>query len=245
MARMIPDVNPMTIENEGERCFYTIAMQLPADYTVLHSYKYGEEHEEDRQPDIIREIDFIVVHPAMGFVTIEVKQGDVMYLDGAFHELKDRGRYQPMKKDPLKQASDAMYGVLHQYQEKSGERVFPLKIKYALCFPDSVRLSGNLPDSLKEESLLLGPHLESAEALEEAFWLETFHRNAEKVLTEEQGRILEETEYDRRKIFLGGAGTGKTFLAMEKARMMAADVYVGSSRARFMLYVFHREDWWV
>jgi len=25
----------------------------------------------------------------------------------------------------------------------------------------------------------------------------------------------------------------------------AADVYVGSSRARFMLYVFHREDWWV
>lgn len=110
MARMIPDVNPLTIENEGERCFYTIAMQLPADYTVLHSYKYGEEHGEDRQPDIIREIDFIVVHPAMGFVTIEVKQGDVMYLDGAFHELKDRGRYQPMKKDPLKQASDAMYG---------------------------------------------------------------------------------------------------------------------------------------
>lgn len=280
MARMIPDVNPMTIENEGERCFYTIAMQLPADYTVLHSYKYGEEHGEDRQPDIIREIDFIVVHPAMGFVTIEVKQGDVLYLDGAFHELKDRGRYQPMKKDPLKQASDAMYGVLHQYQEKSGERVFPLKIKYALCFPDSVRLGGSLPDSLKEESLLLGPHLESAEALEEAFvalfggkrgrqepeacrllldkvlnprfnvfatWedqLEAFHRNAEKVLTEEQGRILEETEYDKRKIFLGGAGTGKTFLAMEKARMLAAEgkrVLLTCFNINLARYVFPKE----
>ncbi|MDW7663012.1 MAG: nuclease-related domain-containing protein [Bacillota bacterium] len=241
MARMIPDVSPMTIENEGERCFYTIARQLPADYTVLHGYKYGEEHEEDRQPDIIREIDFIVVHPAMGFVTIEVKQGDVMYQDGIFLELKDRGRYRPMKKDPMKQASDAMYGVLHQYQEKSGERVFPLKIKYALCFPDSVRLDGSLPDALKEESLLLGPHLESAEALEEAFvalfggkrsrqepeacrllldkvlnprfnvfatWedqLEVFHRNAEKVLTEEQGRILEETEFDRTRTCFGSS----------------------------------------
>ena len=37
-----------------------------------------------------------------------------MYLDGTFHELKDRNRYQPMKKDPLKQASDAMYGFSGQ-----------------------------------------------------------------------------------------------------------------------------------
>ena len=153
MAKMIPDVNPMTIENEGERCFYTIAMQLPSEYTVLHGYKFAEEHEADRPPDIIREIDFIVVHPAMGYVTIEVKQGDVMYQDGIFLELKDRGSYRPMKKDPMKQASEAMYGVLRLCQEKSRERVFPLKIKYALCFPDSVRLGGNLPDSLKEESL--------------------------------------------------------------------------------------------
>ena len=85
----------MTIGNEGERCFYTVAMELPAEYTVLYGYQFCQEQEQLpgqdlHQPlDIIREIDFIVVHPAMGFVTIEVKQGDVMYQDGMFHELKD------------------------------------------------------------------------------------------------------------------------------------------------------------
>ncbi|SMP70878.1 NERD domain-containing protein [Anoxynatronum buryatiense] len=280
MAKMIPDVNPMTIENEGERCFYTIAMDLPAEYTVLYGYKYGEDHEAAQAPDIIWEIDFIVVHPAMGFVTIEVKQGDVMYRDGVFHELKSRGQYQAMKKDPVKQASDAMYGVLHQYQEKSGERVFPLKIKYALCFPDSMRLSGNMPEALGRECVLLEEHLTNPEALEEglvavfggkrgrqepeacrllldkvlnprfnvfATWedqLAAFHWNAEKVLTEEQSRILEETEYDKRKIFLGGAGTGKTFLAMEKARMLAAEgkrVLLTCFNINLARYVFPQE----
>ena len=74
--------------------------------------------------------------------------------------------------------------------------------------------------------------------------LEAFHRNAEKVLTEEQGRILEETEYDKRKIFLGGAGTGKTFLAMEKARMLAAEgkrVLLTCFNINLAEYVFPRE----
>ena len=48
-----------------------------------------------------------------------------------------------------------------------------------------------------------------------------FHSTAEKVLTDEQSRILEETELDNRKVFFGAAGTGKTQLAMEKARQLA------------------------
>ncbi len=50
----------------------------------------------------------------------------------------------------------------------------------------------------------------------------SFHQRAEFVLTDEQNRILEETEEDNRKLFLGAAGTGKTFIAMEKARRCAA-----------------------
>ncbi len=75
-------------------------------------------------------------------------------------------------------------------------------------------------------------------------WLEVFHRNAEKVLTDEQSRILEETEYDKRKIFLGGAGTGKTFLAMEKARMLAAEgkrVLLTCFNINLAQYVFPQE----
>lgn len=46
-------------------------------------------------------------------------------------------------------------------------------------------------------------------------------KNAEYILTEEQQRILDETELDKKKLFLGAAGTGKTFLAIEKAHRLA------------------------
>ncbi len=45
----------------------------------------------------------------------------------------------------------------------------------------------------------------------------------QKVLSEEQVRILEETELDKRKLFLGAAGSGKTFVAIEKSRQLAAE----------------------
>ncbi len=50
-----------------------------------------------------------------------------------------------------------------------------------------------------------------------------FHRESRRVLTEEQERILDETELNPRMLFLGSAGSGKTFVAMEKARRLAEE----------------------
>ncbi|MGI6631420.1 MAG: NERD domain-containing protein [Bacillota bacterium] len=50
--------------------------------------------------------------------------------------------------------------------------------------------------------------------------IDRYDRESRKVLTDEQERILDETELDRRKVFFGAAGTGKTFLALEKARRL-------------------------
>ncbi|MDR9756317.1 MAG: hypothetical protein RJR35_06165 [Thermoanaerobacterales bacterium] len=51
--------------------------------------------------------------------------------------------------------------------------------------------------------------------------IKMFNHTAKRILTEEQNRILDETEEDRQKIFFGSAGTGKTYVAMEKARRLA------------------------
>lgn len=51
--------------------------------------------------------------------------------------------------------------------------------------------------------------------------LEAFSKHSQIILTDEQERIIEETEEDRRKIFFGAAGTGKTFIAMKKAQDLA------------------------
>jgi len=64
--------------------------------------------------------------------------------------------------------------------------------------------------------------------------MQRYSSSAERVLTEEQQRILDETAYDKRKIFLGAAGTGKTYIAMEKVRRLVKD------EKRVLLTCFNR-----
>lgn len=253
MANVIPNIDPLTIENNGERLFYQAAGQLPKDYTVFYSYKY-KSPESGGEPEQIREADFVIVHPALGFLVIEVKQGDILYADGVWQEFKN-GRFQPMKRNPVEQARKAMFEILHRYLEQARTPRFPLKAKYGVCFPECSQIQGQPPSDLDPDSILLFRDLENLEdkilalfdtrekrpeweaiellidkilsptfrvfaRLEEH--IEMFHQLSQRVLTEEQERLLEETELDKRKIFFGAAGTGKTFLAMEKARRLAA-----------------------
>ncbi|HHY11027.1 MAG TPA: hypothetical protein GX529_00175, partial [Firmicutes bacterium] len=206
----------------------------------------------------IGEADFVVVHPELGYVVFEVKQGNIMYANGRWHEFKPSRsgashHTRPMAKDPVDQAQKAMWAILERYKEKSGDNRFPLHIRFALCFPETKILAGELPDFLNPNSIFLYDDLDNLDAkirslfpkcskpdriatqilidrvlspsfkvfalLEEQ--IQMFHSTAERVLTDEQSRILEETELDKKKVFFGAAGTGKTYLAMEKARQLA------------------------
>jgi hypothetical protein len=253
MAVMVPDLHPQGIANEGERRFYQACSSLPDTFTVCYSYKYNDN--EDGL-EILREADFVIAHPALGFVVVEVKQGLAMYQNNAWQEYKS-GSWQPMRKDPLEQARRAMFAILHRYEQLTGQKYYPLKCKYALCFPESAGLEGSLPSDLNEHSVwlfdetedpllleskihrlfeplqpenpaahqllvkkVLNPSFRVFSRLEEQ--IDQFCRSGERLLNEEQERILDETELDRRKIFLGAAGTGKTFLAIEKAHRLDA-----------------------
>lgn len=250
MARIIPDIDPRIIDNNGEKAFYTAASKLPEGYTVIYSYKY----QSDEDPDQVYEADFIIVHPSLGFLVVEVKQGDISYFNGQWIESKDKG-YKSMKKDPVEQARNAMFAIVRQYTTRTKNK-FPLKIKYAVCFPECSKISGDTPSDLDKRSILLfhdlnrleekilqlfdaadrRPELEATSILLDKILapsfrafsnledrMEMFRRNAEIILTEEQQRILEETELDSRKIFFGAAGTGKTLLAKEKAKRLACE----------------------
>ncbi|KKM08721.1 hypothetical protein SY88_21605 [Clostridiales bacterium PH28_bin88] len=252
MATMIPNIDPFSIENNGERMFYQAANELPNEYTVLYSYKYTSNEHEDAFAKI-KEADFVIVHPGLGYLVVEVKQGEISYQNGIWYELKNRG-YQPIKKNPVEQAQNAMFAILQLYKERAKTQHFPLKIKYAVCFPECNQVTGLLPSDLDSHSVFLFEDLEKLEdkilrlfdasekrheqeavevlinkVLAPSFkvfaglekQIEMFNQVSRRVLTEEQERILEETELDKRKIFFGAAGTGKTFLAMEKARRLA------------------------
>lgn len=104
---MIPDIPVESIENDGERVFYAPAQMLSNAYTIFYSYKY---YPEDKHSDQMREADFVIVHPMLGYVVVEVKQGEVNYNNGQCEYKKDG--YHPMHKDPL----EPMYGILSHYK---------------------------------------------------------------------------------------------------------------------------------
>lgn len=262
MAKLIPELDPYSISNFGERAFYNAASELPDDYTVLYSYKYKLENDEKIEQ--ICEADF-VINPSLGYLVVEVKQGDVAFINGCWHEFK-KSQYTPLNKDPVEQAQRAMFAILDRYKEKANSN-FPLKIRYAVCFPECSKISGQLPSDLDEKSIILESNLENLhDKILEVFdvadkkqervatdllikkvlapsfkvfarledKIEQFNQQTKRVLTEEQERILEETELDKRKIFFGAAGTGKTFIAMEKAKRLA------SSGQRVLLTCFNK-----
>lgn len=256
MARMIPDINPLYIENDGERRFYQAAQQLPDEYTVCYTYRYWQR-ESQEETERFKESDFVIVHPQMGYVVVEVKQGIILYRDGNWYEYKN-SEYKILSKDPIKQAQSGMFAILDEYKKRSGKPIFPLKLRFALCFPESTRLEGIIPPELDPNGILLFDDIENPSQLDIKIQqlfdplytekyeatdflintvlapsfkvfsrledeIEQFKMSSKHVLTEEQERILYETELDSRKLFLGPAGSGKTFIAMEKSRRLAAE----------------------
>jgi hypothetical protein len=98
VATMIPNLDPRMIENDGERRVYGALKGLPGDHTVLYSYKYQTIWPVTGDPDF-GEADFIVVHTALGYLVIEVKQGKTGYRNGQWYE--DKGTQRPLSKDSV------------------------------------------------------------------------------------------------------------------------------------------------
>lgn len=250
MAIMVPDIRIESIQNQGERDFYQKSSLLSDNYTVLYSYKYQVDENDS---NFIREADFVIVHQSKGFVVVEIKQGSISYHNGTWNEYKD-GSYQVLHKDPVEQARSAMYEILNVYRRKSGGNEYPLSFKYAICFPESTKVTGVIPQGLIKESIWTANELENLERTVERLFVKKgqknsyeankilisrvlspvfkiystledqivlFHQHSAIILSEEQERILDETEEDYRKVYFGAAGTGKTFIAMEKAKRLA------------------------
>jgi len=91
---MIPDIEPSEVRYPGERLVFRWLKSLPKDFTVFHSVRvlerlYGGRHRE-------READFVVLHPRQGLLVIEVKGGrDFELRDGQWWRGRKRLTPQP------------------------------------------------------------------------------------------------------------------------------------------------------
>lgn len=262
MARLIPEYGARfeaLVSSAAERRAYeSLKKHLSDDFLVFHSVTWLGRARDNTAQD--GECDFLIVHPEMGLLMMEVKGGGVSYdaYTGAWQS-RDRNGVNNAIKNPFDQARNAKHQILALLRgQREWSRIVGGKIciAHAVWFADlqtSVPIEGpDRPAAL----ILLHSDLENPEpALRRAFdycgedaparlgksgaaIVERVFARRFSVLPTAVARIADE---ERRRIDLtnaqfkilkllgsrrrvgiaGGAGTGKTLLAIEKAHELA------------------------
>ena len=257
MPRMLPPRPDSDTPDSERKVFTAFERHLPRDWTVFHSRRIVLPGQGGGPLE--SELDFLVIDPARGMLGLEVKGGVEIGRDedGWYSGTSPRHRI----KSPGAQAQRAMH-TLHDYLRTRASVpafcwgvVFPDAESPEVLGPElpcrlvidasSLQWADKAVDAMFEAAIgagsplspgavtqlvqLLAPRVSLAPSLSATL---TEEGAALVRLTEEQFAILELLAAFPRVGVSGGAGTGKTVVAMERARRLAAEAgYNGASLA--------------
>jgi hypothetical protein len=258
MAKIYPERLPESIlsnpKRAAERRFYEAAGQLSNKYTVFYSVAWQAVDPRSGAQD--GEADFVIAHPDLGLMVVEVKGGGIGFdsREGQWRSI-DREGVAHRIKDPVEQARSSKYELFKKLRGLPGWEEGWLTMAHVVAFPD-IYWEGSLskpdlpPEIVLDAKALtdlenaiggafryyaggqrggLGPErLEMVEkTLARSFQIKTplgvelvFEDERLVELTERQMRILDFLSNRRRAAIKGCAGSGKTMLALEKARQL-------------------------
>ncbi len=261
MIRLIPPARPEELEHGSERDTLEALLKLPAPWVAMHSLPWLRP-ERDRPGAPLREgeADFVLLHPDLGMLVVEVKGGAL--------ELQGRAWTRGGKpiKDPLVQARRSRWALLHAVAERLG---WP-EVAHDITHGDVVitphhRWQGALPlhadqrllidaDGLPELEMRLRRALAafgSTRMIPTERWRALLDALAPslrlircdaRALDAEGARIAQLTEAQQGALLgllaspaalvEGGAGTGKTLLALAFAEQLAQE----GARCLFVCY---------
>lgn len=108
MAKMYPEHIADSTASWAERVLYdSLRDSLPPEFTVMHSVRWVVR---DRNRLSDGEADFLIVHPRLGLLVVEVKGGDISCQGGEWFS-RSRGGESHSIKNPFAQASSNKYRV--------------------------------------------------------------------------------------------------------------------------------------
>src|SRR4051794_3373899 len=238
-------------ESEAERHLYPRLAELPAEFTVYCNRRWHVRSRSGGAPKPA-EADFLVAHPDRGVLILEVKGGvirrdaatDRWYsndnrLDPDPFKQVSRTRYllAEMLADsrstgitfPLGEALAFPDGLIAQLPEAllpervlGAEDLDDVESAIERCF-DVLGLRNGAPAFGKRGVRALTDAVAGSVAVRRHIGRQVRDAEREMIeLTESQYSVLEQLDGNQRVCVLGGAGTGKTLLAMEQARRLAA-----------------------
>ena len=257
MAKFYPTVDKNFHGSDGEQIVYDcLRRNLSDSYTVFHSFAWLGNEKQRRSEG---EADFVILHPDMGILAVEVKAGGIAYREGNWIQIN---RHTGAEKviDPLGQAAESQHHIVNLLRQRLPS-LSPRPIVGRAVWFTSVVLDRKLtlPPSISLDILLDATDLDKPDAgFKKAFsfWKEnlgvgkvgmsptqfsqilrtlmpSFHiapaissvirENREQYirLTNQQYAILEFLSEQPSAAIHGPAGTGKTLLAVEKARSLS------------------------
>lgn len=158
MAKIFPKRLPQSVLEDQKRSaevkVFNVLNNLPDSYMVIYSSHWQKHNPYEGVRE--GEADFIIAHPDMGFIVLEVKGGAIFYkaeLDqwysqdrfGEIHEIKN----------PVDQARRSHYSMLDELRKLPGWPVYDVNIWHAVCFPDVLKRPGQTfaPDLPNEQVL--------------------------------------------------------------------------------------------
>lgn len=260
MAKFFPEHMPESIlkdpKRRAERKTFDSLSALGSSFSVFYSVAWQVRDPKSGARD--GEADFIIAHPELGLMILEVKGGQVRYdANQKKWFSQDRQGIEHEIKDPIDQARNSKGALLLKFRELPGWEQRFLTISYLVVFPDVIVEQTYLRPDLPRQLVLDSQDLLDIEAktrdgfewfygeertrgalgmdrlrLLEGFLGQSFSlrtplgvelANEEEhliELTEDQMKVLRFIQGHRRAFIEGCAGSGKTMLALEKARQL-------------------------
>lgn len=234
----------------SETAVWAALKGLPDPWRVFHHIEW--QAERDGRPGD-GEADFVLLHPEVGILVVEVKGGSIAVGGGRWYSFDRRGRRHEIH-DPFEQAKTSKYSLVsHLKNAVSGLAYLPAG--HCVVFPDLTDVSplgvnapreliltrADLNDAATAVNRVVG-HWQLAADLPDGEIAAISHALAPTVelrrtlkddllatsaqiahWTDEQLGALDAMRRNARQLVFGSAGTGKTVLAKEKTRRLAQE----------------------
>ncbi|MBR0459180.1 MAG: NERD domain-containing protein [Victivallales bacterium] len=247
MAIFIPSTCDTMRRPDSEiEVFDDIAKYLSNDWYVFHSFDYLARDLSGRLWD--GEIDFLLYNERKGFLVIEVKGGTISYINSEWFqngehidpvEQAKKNKYAVMRLLKEKLGREVPLRFAHAVCFPSLENnatVWPPEAEGIVILNKDLKNIEALANRLVEEAPLppgiqgrvsvdevldiLSPEFEYAPRLKKQI---TEEERSFFLMSQQQCHVLNMLRNYPRLLIQGGAGTGKTVLAMKKAEMVAAE----------------------